>query len=62
MTTNAENLRGYESRFSFFVEQILAFTSRSSGFASKFQMNHITTFYVIDNSNSDRQIHFIAEL
>ena len=31
-------------------------------FVSKFQMNCITMFYIINNSHSDRQIHFILKL
>ena len=66
--TNAENMRQYKSRFSFIVEQILAFTLSTNlvrkvkNFVPKFQTNCTTTFYIIDKSHSDRQIHFIVKL
>ena len=59
MTTTkyAENLQQYKSWFSMIVTQVLAFTWTTNlvrELVSKFQMNCIAMFYVIDNSNSDR--------
>ena len=59
-TTNAENLRQCQRRFSLIVEQILVFriqhwlAQNSSEFVSKFQTNYTTMFYVINNFHSDR--------
>ena len=58
-TTNAENLRQYESRFSLIVEQILAFASstnlvREVKTVLKLQTNSITVLYNLDNSHLDR--------
>ena len=56
--TNAENLRQYKSRFSFIVEQILAFAS-STNLVREVQnlppnFKCFTMFYIIGNSHSDR--------
>ena len=58
-TTNAENLRQYESRFSLIVEQILAFASstnmvREVKTVLKLQTNSRTVLYNLDNSHLDR--------
>ena len=60
MTTNAENLRQYEIRFSLIVEQILAFASSTNlvrevkNLLPNCITNCITLFNIIHNSHSDR--------
>ena len=60
MTTNAENLRQYEIRFSLIVEQILAFASSTNlvrevkNLLTNCITNCITLFNIIHNSHSDR--------
>ena len=65
--TNVKTLRQYKSRFSLIVEQILAFTW-SNNFVREvkicLQISHElhNDVCVIDNSHSDRQVHFIVTL
>ena len=51
----------------FILEQLLGFALstnlvREIKHVSKFQTNCIATFHVIDNSHSDKLIHFIIQL